>query len=494
MRLAYLVATVIGPALHGIAQAQCEIERFTGAPASLFGRIVDLDDDVAIVGAPLDVGSGGTSGAAFLYRFDGEAWRPEQTLTPPVPADGSRFGHWVAVWGDLAVVGARFDDAAGRDAGAAHVYRYSGGQWVPEVMLTASDAEAGDRFGESVAVWGDTVVVGAFGAGPAQAGAAYVYRYVSAGAGWVEEQILTASDGGSGDHFGRSVAVEGRLVVVGATQDDGIGTGRAYVFAGEPSGLPIWTEERRLVDVLTAPLDPGELFGTSVAIAGDVVAVGAVFGPASTAVGGAYVFRHSGSDWMHEALLRPAAAVAGDQVGEAVSLDGDVLAIGTHDGGSAYAYRYDGSAWELQERLVGSQVLPGDPFGHGIAVSGDVVFAGSPEESACYVFRLGGPTDLVDVSPPQGPPAGGNQVLVHGAGFTRSSRVLFGDLEADSVELVDSTTLRVEVPGVPPLPIDESVSRISPFAVDVTVFCGPCSMTSIGGYSYRSAGVGIQSR
>ena len=143
------------------------------------------------------------------------------------------FGNSVSISDDTAVVGAVEDDDKGVDSGSAYVFRYNGSAWVQEAKLTASDGEADDYFGVSVSISGDMVVVGAYGDDgvPANSGSAYIFRYD--GNNWVEEAILTASDGAEGDLFGYSVSISGDTVVVGAVFGDDnsvTDSGSAYVF------------------------------------------------------------------------------------------------------------------------------------------------------------------------------------------------------------------------------------------------------------------------
>ena len=137
------------------------------------------------------------------------------------------------------------DDDNGVDSGSAYVFRYDGSDWVEEAKLTASDGAADDYFGGSVAISGDTAVVGAVcdDDNGRNSGSAYVFRYD--GSDWAEEAKLTASDGAAYDYFGCSVAVSGDTAVVGASDDDdnGLDSGSAYVFRYDGSD---WTEEAKL--------------------------------------------------------------------------------------------------------------------------------------------------------------------------------------------------------------------------------------------------------
>ena len=142
----------------------------------------------------------------------------ESKLTASDAAAGDAFGNSVAVSGDRMVVGANADDDSGDESGSAYVFVRSGGVWSQDAKLTASDGTAGDDFGYSVAISGTTVVIGAPLSGNAT-GSAYVF--VRTDSGWVQQAKLTALDGDDEDQFGASVAVTGPLVAIGAKFDDG---------------------------------------------------------------------------------------------------------------------------------------------------------------------------------------------------------------------------------------------------------------------------------
>ena len=265
---------------------------------------------------------------------------PEELLTRIASdaEDGDTFCNSVAISGDTVVVGAVMEDDAGTDRGAAYVFdRNSGGPdaWGEVAKLTASDAEDLDYFGRSVAISGDTVVVGADyadGAGT-DCGAAYIFARNQGGPdAWGEVAILTASDAQEGDNFGFSVAISGDYAVVGAHKEDGAaGTdrGAAYVFDRNSGGPDAWGE----VAILTASdAEDGDEFGCSVSIGGDFVVVGADHKDgAGTDSGAAYVFdrNQDGTDaWGEVVILTASDAEANDQFGWSVAISSDSVVIG----------------------------------------------------------------------------------------------------------------------------------------------------------------------
>ena len=286
-----------------------------------------------------------------------------------------------------------------------------------DARLTASDEAAGDAFGVSVAVSGDTVVVGAFaddiGSNTDQ-GSAYVF--VRPAGGWAgaltENAKLIASGGEANKLFGLSVAVSGDTVVVGAAFDDvgdNIGQGAAYVFV-KPSGgwAGLLTEDAKLVALDGQPVD---FFGDSVAVSGDTVVVSASFGDVgqNRDQGAVYVFVKPAGGWAG-LLQENAKLVASDGAAndfsfslgfdESVAMSGDTVVLGAAgddvgpntDQGSAYVFVKPVGGWAglLQEnaKLTASDGTAENHFGLSVDTSGDTVVVGaavSPRPPA-YVF------------------------------------------------------------------------------------------------------------
>lgn len=191
-----------------------------------FGLSVAVAGDTIVVGAFKDGVLGLEFGAAYVYRLIGAEWVEEEKLIASDSHPRDFFGFSVAVSGDTIVVGADGDDDDGPDSGSAYVFGFDGTNWVERQKLTASDAAERDGLGGSVRILGETIVIGATG----NSGSAYVFRFD--GSDWVEKQKLAAFDAERGDQFGVSVAISGEVIVVGApgTNDPGAKSGSAYVF------------------------------------------------------------------------------------------------------------------------------------------------------------------------------------------------------------------------------------------------------------------------
>ncbi len=249
-----------------------------------FGRSVAVSGDTAVIGAP---NLRKSSGAAYVFVRTGSTWSEQAKLVASDAASRDHFGISVAVSGDTVVVGAYGDDDGGTDSGSAYVFVRSGTIWSEQDKLVASDAAPDDRFGSSVAASGDTAVVGAYRDDDAGTNSGSAYVFVRSGTMWSEQAKLLGSDAALGDSFGFSVAVSGDTAVVGALGDDDAGSssGSAYVFVR--NGM-MWSEQAKLV-ASDAALD--DKFGSSVAVSVDTAVVGAYSDDdAGTDSGSAYVF------------------------------------------------------------------------------------------------------------------------------------------------------------------------------------------------------------
>jgi len=197
-----------------------------------FGITIAIDGDVILVGACTDAYYGDWYSSAYVFRHDGYQWIEEAILCSSDSYDD--FGISLSIDDHAIVVGAFHAEDNGYQSGAAYVFRYDGSDWVEETKLLASDGSISDLFGYSVSIDGDVIVVGAFGDDEigcwSPTGSAYVFRYY--GSTWVEEVKLLASDRVSDDRFGETVSVDGNVIVVGAYGDDDSGewSGSAYVF------------------------------------------------------------------------------------------------------------------------------------------------------------------------------------------------------------------------------------------------------------------------
>ncbi len=409
----HLLVAVVGMiGLTGMAPnapAQCQFPKLTASDAAgidQFGTSVAVSGDSAVIGAPFD--NDPRSGSAYLFEKVADAWTQTTKLLAADGAWMAQFGVSVAISGDTAVIGANDDDARRGVSGSAYVFEKVAGVWTQVAKLTASDRALGDRFGTSVAVSGDTVVIGAHrdDDNGTDSGSAYVFAKV-AGV-WTQTVKLAAEEGATGDSFGRSVAVSGDTVVIGANGDDdlGYGSGSAYVF--ERFG-GVWTQTGRIA---AADGAGGDSFGGSVAVSGNTVVIGA---SGDDDRGSAYVFEKVGGAWTQTAKLT-AADRGRDSFGKSVAISGNTAVIGAYrdddgcslgitpcDSGSAYVFKKLAGVWTQTAKLTASDGARFDYFGRSVALSGDTAVTGAHrDDDACpgdlncdsgsaYVFALSPP-------------------------------------------------------------------------------------------------------
>ncbi|MCG8457895.1 MAG: hypothetical protein MI919_16585 [Holophagales bacterium] len=230
-----------------------------------------------------------------------DAWGQVAKLTASDTAAGDEFGASVSVSGDTVVVGASRDDDREPDSGSVYVFeRNVGGAdaWGQVAKLTASDAAAGDEFGYSVAVSGDTVVVSALFDSHAgfASGSAYVFERNEGGAdAWGQTAKLTASDAAAGDYFGWAVAVEGDVIFVGAHYDDSpaFNAGSVYLYRRDEGGPGAWGEVEKFTSDLQGASDD---FGIALDLDSGTLLVGAdLDDQAASAAGAAYIFELTAS-------------------------------------------------------------------------------------------------------------------------------------------------------------------------------------------------------
>ena len=347
------------------------------------GSVLAVSGDTLVVGGPGDDNNSTTTfdaGAAYVFVRSGTTWAHQVTLRASNMESFDNFGQSVAVSGDTIVVGAPFEDSnatgvngnqsnnSASSAGAAYVFTRSGTTWSQQAYLKASNAEANDEFGGAVTISGDTVVVGADSESSRATGingnqntndafrAGAAYAFVRNGTTWSQQAYIKASNTGSSDHFGRSISMEGDTLVVGAVEEDsnasgvnGTGTdpnslfnaGAAYVYLRSGG---VWSQQAYL-----KASNPGsnDLFGTSVAVSGDNIIVGAV-GERSNATG----------------------------------INGDGTNDLTPGAGAAYFFTREGTTWTFRDYLKASNTESNDHFGVAVTASGGFFVAGANGEDS----------------------------------------------------------------------------------------------------------------
>jgi len=417
-----------------------------GEEGDWFGSSVALNGNTALVGAPWDDGKG----SVYVFVRDGSDWLLEAKLTASDGEEGDWFGISVALEGDTALVGAPWDDDNGADSGSAYVFVRDGTTWSQQAKLTASDAATGDRFANAVALDANTALIGAYRDDDNGYNSGSAYVFVRDGDEWSEQAKLLAGDGAVGDRFARSVAVSGDTILVGAPWDDHnlddgdrdndkINSGSAYVFVR--SGTK-WSQQAKL---LASDGNTEEEFGISVALDGDTALVGTYgdenpvneentnnllppnlvefdladidtpdiekllgdSGNSLTGVdyyfGSAYVFVRGGTTWNEQVKLRGEPVevtdwsdVKKDTFGISLALDNNMALIGASmkdKNGAAYIFENNGTTWLKTTKVTASDGAEDDLFGAAVALSGATVLVGAykdddngTDSGSAYVF------------------------------------------------------------------------------------------------------------
>ncbi len=386
--------------LAGATSAQCDPQKVFSTDSAIFdyfGKAVAIDGDTAVVGAY----SVNNERPGFAYVFDrGPAgWVKTACLTPSDGGSSDQFGNWVGISGDRVIVGAEFHDSSfGNNSGAAYVYERTGGVWSEVAKLLPSDAQKQHNFAENVAISGDNALIGVrFDSDNGNnSGAAYFFRRI--GDTWTETQKVVAGDAERNALYGDAVALDGDVAVVGSWRKDGgkglNNCGAAYVL--ERIG-GTWVETARLT-----PSDAraGAEFGRSVGIQGTTLVVGAWNDSAlGSNRGKAYVYEKLRGVWTETAVLTDPLGSTDARFGFSSDVDGDTVVVGSRfdavvglRSGSVNVFRRGAAGWEHVRRIIPTDAAPFDEFGHAVAVSRGTVLIGAPfdrgQRGGAYLYPV----------------------------------------------------------------------------------------------------------
>jgi hypothetical protein len=451
-----------------IAQ-QAYVKSFNPESADAFGWSVAVSGNTVVIGAPEEDSSARgvngnasdnsapTSGAAYVFVRSGTNWTQQAYLKASNADAADRFGYAVAISGDTIVVGAYGEsssatgvngnetDNSASASGAAYVFVRDGTNWTQQAYLKASNTGRDDRFGYRVAVSGDTAAVSSYqedsnavGVNGAQTNdvatdSGAVYVFVRSGTNWTQEAYLKASNTQFGDIFGRSVAVSGDTIVVGAPREDSRATGvngdqadnglsdsgAAYVFVRSGTN---WAQQAYLKASNTGASDD---FGFRVAVVDNTLLVGAWTEDSSaTGVNGnqndnsapgsgaVYVFVRSDTNWTQQAYLKASNTGIDDRFGVSLSLSTDKAVVGAYTesssatgvngdqtnnaaqfAGAAYVYLRAGTNWIQHAYLKASNTGFDDWFGFGVGISGETIVIGGPRDDSAATGINGNEAD-----------------------------------------------------------------------------------------------------
>ena len=356
-----------------------------------FGNAIAFSRNTVVVGSPNDRLSWGTGklygvGSVHVYVQNSGTWVQQARLSPNEPQSGEHFGVSVAIYKDTIVVGASGKNLEGKtDIGVAYVFTRNGDEWTEQARIEPADGEENDYFGTAVAISGDRLIVGADGKDiETLTDAGKVYTFTRSGNQWTEKQSFTAPAPVADGSFGYALALEGARLVVGAPSKMGIGA--AYIFY-RTGGT--W--------MLESNIDPkddksGDRFGDSVALHQGTIVVGSPYadpdsGNGQVINGGAvYVFKQKANSWQQSAKIVPENGQNFDHFGDSVAIDQKMVVggatgydhFGRSDAGAAYLFKLTKGKWVPQTQIVPSQSDPKSFYGKSVILDNDQIVIGKP--------------------------------------------------------------------------------------------------------------------
>ncbi|QDU11901.1 Calx-beta domain-containing protein [Gimesia aquarii] len=381
------------PDYNNLVQSETIIPPAPTADSDHFGNEIEVDGDYMIVAAIDSDLRAPSAGAVYIYHRNDQntpyndtddTWDYHSTLTLLEAGAGDQFGSSISIDGDTLVIGAYLEDALGKDSGAAYVYRLNGSIWEFEEKLTASDGEPNDHFGSSVSIENDTIIVGASfrnSDSPFDRDDGAVYVFNRSGSNWSESQILTASNHDILDRFGSSAVIHNGTIFISAVgakaAESPEDAGAIYIFH---QAAGIWHEAQIL-----GPPDGehNDLFGSDLHVDGDHLGVVA-FGDDDNK-GSAYLFVNNAGIWEFQQKLTPPESDDADRSVFSIRISGSTLVIGSQfsdgketDSGAAFLYRLINDEWVQSQTLFAEDGVFQDFFGYAVAFSDSEVIVGAP--------------------------------------------------------------------------------------------------------------------
>jgi len=360
-----------------------------GKAGDSFGYGVAIDGNTALVGAfKADIDGVIDAGAAYVYVLGDSGWQKQAKLfAEPAFADDT-LGGKVALKNNVAMLGVMRRDDKGKDSGAVVSFERKSSTWKQRQIFIAPDAKPGDAFGQSIALTENHLVIGAprNDALGNDAGAAYLYTRENDT--WRYQTKITASDGVAGDLFGISVAIDGNTILVGADLHDekAENAGAVYVYVLDDNQ---WQQQAKL---MASDGGKTDIFGVRVALSENTALVSARRDDVEelgTDAGSAYIFVRDGNTWSQQVKLISPDGQADDRFGRGVALSPDTAIISAmnHDAngkdtGALYVYKYGSAGWIYTSKFVANSSMPDDKFGWSVGLSNGVAVIGTPNYDA----------------------------------------------------------------------------------------------------------------
>ena len=380
-----------------------KIQASDAAANVYFGDDVSISGDYIAVGAYYEDTTASNAGSVYIFKRNSNSSVTQIAKLQASDAEADDyFGRSVSISDDYIAVGAYREDTTDSDAGSVYIFKRVSDNSVTQIAkLQASDAEADDNFGSSVSISGDYIAVGAYreDTTASDAGSAYIFKRVS-DSNITQIVKLQASDAEADDAFGYSVSISGDYIAVGAYAEDTTASaaGSVYIFKRVSD-----SNVTQIAKLQASDAEASDLFGYSVSISGDYIAVGAYReDTTATDAGSVYIFKRvSDSSVTQIAKIQASDAEENDNFGSSVSISGDYIAVGAYyedttasNAGSAYIFKRvsDNSVTQIA-KLQASDAEAGDYFGYSVSISGDYIAVGAYYEDttalkagSAYIF------------------------------------------------------------------------------------------------------------
>ncbi len=370
-----------------------------GKAKDSFGYSVAIDGATALVGSHrADAQNIQDSGAGYIYSLGSSGWQQQAKLIAKPAYINDTLGGNVALKQNMAMLGVRGRD---EDAGAVLAFEKEDNSWSQKQLLTAPDRKAGDTFGQSIALTERFLVIGAPHSNAPSEDSGSVYVYQREESSWQFHSKLTAKDGTAGDLFGISVAIDGNTILIGADLNDQLAENAGAVYAFEFDGKQ-WLQQAKLVASDGADTD---IFGVRVALSGDTALISARRDDVENIgkdAGSAYIFERVNGQWSQTQKLVAPDGKADDRFARGVALNKDTALISAmhHDSagnnaGALYMFKKQLGQWRYTSKIVAQDGVAGDRFGWNIGVTEKRVIVAVPHRDdngdasgAAYVLEL----------------------------------------------------------------------------------------------------------
>jgi|GEM_PF-5244894 len=364
-----------------ILNLETKITASDGATKDGFGEQLSLNGNILVVGSFLDDDNGDRSGSVYIFERVNRTWKEISKLTPSDGAAGDFFGDTIKINGNTALIGSWGDDDNGDFSGSVYIFEKVDGVWKETTKLTPSDGAPEDLFGISFdqnGTDGNVIMVGNWKDDDNSSDSGSVYILKKVAGVWTEQEKIYASDGAKEDEFGRFIDINDTKAIIGALNGDGNekNSGAAYIFEEVDEK---WKETAKLTP---SDGEEGDLFGRVVKINDKTAIVGSPRN--NNKQGAAYIFEEVDGEWKETAKLTASDGADGDGFGASVALKDDILVVASRydddngeDSGSVYVYEKIDGNWTEIEKIVAPDGEAGDVFGKRLDINGNNLVVGS---------------------------------------------------------------------------------------------------------------------